>query len=211
MSAAGIQTRSYGDARTRLLEAAMQMIRAQGYAATTVDDICQKAGLTKGAFFHHFRSKEDLAVAAAAHFSQMAGRLFGAAPYRELADPLDRLLGYIDFRTAILAGPVPEFTCLLGTMVQEAYDTHPAIRQACDTYIGAHAAEVAKDIAAAKSLYAPKAEWSAESLALYTQAVLQGAFVLAKSKGGPEVARDCLTHLHRYLLQLFQRPTSKKE
>jgi TetR/AcrR family transcriptional regulator, transcriptional repressor for nem operon len=211
MSAAGIQTRSYGDARTRLLEAAMQMIRAQGYAATTVDDICQKAGLTKGAFFHHFRSKEDLAVAAAAHFSQMAERLFGAAPYREFADPLDRLFGYIDFRTAILAGPVPEFTCLLGTMVQEAYDTHPAIRQACDTYIGAHAAEVAKDIAAAKSLYAPRAEWSAESLALYTQAVLQGAFVLAKSKGGPEVARDCLAHLRRYLLQLFQRPTSKKE
>jgi TetR/AcrR family transcriptional repressor of nem operon len=189
----------------------MQMIRAQGYAATTVDDICQTAGLTKGAFFHHFKSKEDLAVAAAAHFSQMAERLFGAAPYREFADPLDRLLGYIDFRTAILAGPVPKFTCLLGTMVQEAYDTHPAIRQACDTYIGAHAAEVAKDIAAAKSLYAPKAEWSAESLALYTQAVLQGAFVLAKSKGGPEVARDCLAHLHRYLLQLFQRPTSKKE
>jgi TetR/AcrR family transcriptional repressor of nem operon len=176
-----------------------------------VDDICQTAGLTKGAFFHHFKSKEDLAVATAEHFSQMAERLFGSAPYRELADPLDRLLGYIDFRTEILAGPVPKFTCLLGTMVQEAYDTHPAIRQVCDRYIGAHAAEVAKDIAAAKLLYAPKAEWSAESLALYTQAVLQGAFILAKSKGGPEVARDCLAHLRRYLLQLFQRPTSNKE
>jgi TetR/AcrR family transcriptional repressor of nem operon len=70
---------------------------------------------------------------------------------------------------------------------------------------------VAKDVAAAKLLYAPKAEWSAESLAFYTQAVLQGAFILAKSKGGPEVARDCLAHLRRYLLQLFQRPTSKKE
>jgi TetR/AcrR family transcriptional repressor of nem operon len=199
------------DSRTRLLDAAMQVIRAQGYSGTTVDDICSAAGLTKGAFFHHFESKEDLAVAAAAHFSQMAERLFGAAPYRELADPLDRLLGYVDFRTAILAGPVPEFTCLLGTMVQEAYDTHPAIRRACDTYIGAHAAEVAKDIAAAKALYAPAAEWSAESLGLYTQAVLQGAFVLAKSKGGPEVARDCLAHLRRYLLQLFHRPTNKEE
>jgi TetR/AcrR family transcriptional repressor of nem operon len=204
-------SRTQVDARTRLLNAAMQVVREQGYAATTVDDICQTAGLTKGAFFHHFKSKEDLAVAAAEHFSQMAGRLFGSAPYHEFADPLDRLLGYIDFRTQILAGPVPKFTCLLGTMVQEAYDTHPAIRQACDTYIGAHAAEVAKDIAAAKLLYAPKAEWNAESLALYTQAVLQGAFILAKSKGGPEVARDCLAHLRRYLLQLFQRPTSKKE
>src|SRR6516165_9501060 len=93
---------SQSDARTRLLDAAMQVIRAQGYAGTTVDDICGAAGLTKGAFFHHFESKEELAVAAAAHFSQMAERLFGAAPYRELADPLDRVLGYIDFRTAIL-------------------------------------------------------------------------------------------------------------
>jgi TetR/AcrR family transcriptional regulator, transcriptional repressor for nem operon len=204
-------TTTQPDSRTRLLDAAMQVIRARGYSGTTVDDICSAAGLTKGAFFHHFGSKEELAVAAAAHFSQRAERLFGTAPYRELADPLDRLLGYIDFRTALLAGALPEFTCLLGTMVQEAYDTHPAIRQACDTYIGAHAAEVAKDIAAAKALYAPAAEWSAESLGLYTQAVLQGAFVLAKAKGGPEVARDCVAHLRRYLEQLFRRPTSKEE
>jgi TetR/AcrR family transcriptional regulator, transcriptional repressor for nem operon len=92
-------------------------------------------------------------------------------------------------------------------MVQEAYDTHPAIRRACDTYIGVHATGVAADIAAAKALHAPTASWSAESLALYTQAVLQGAFVLAKAKGGPEVARDCVAHLRRYLEFLFQRPT----
>ena len=209
MNAATSQTQP--DARTRLLETAIHVIRAQGYTASTVDDICRAASLTKGAFFHHFKSKEDLAVAAATHFSQMAERLFGDAPYRKLADPLDRLLGYIDFRTAILAGPIPEFTCLLGTMVQEAYYTHPAIRRACDTYISAHAADVAKDIAAAKALYAPDATWSAESLALYTQAVLQGAFVLAKAKGGPEIARDCVAHLRRYIEFLFQRPTSKKE
>jgi TetR/AcrR family transcriptional repressor of nem operon len=211
MSAVASRSRGQPEARTRLLDAAMQVIRTQGYSATTVDDICRAAALTKGAFFHHFKSKEDLGVAAAAHFSQMAERLFGAAPYRELADPLDRLLGYVDFRTSILAGPVPEFTCLLGTMVQEAYDAHPAICRACDAYIGAHVAEVAKDIAAAKARYAPTAEWSGESLALYTQAVLQGAFVLAKSKGGPEVARDCVAHLRRYLLQLFHRPTRKEE
>jgi TetR/AcrR family transcriptional regulator, transcriptional repressor for nem operon len=199
------------ESRTRLLNAAMQVIRAQGYSGTTVDDICTAAGLTKGAFFHHFASKEDLAVAAAAHFSRMAERLFAAAPYRNLTDPLDRVLGYIDFRAAILAGPIPEFTCLLGTMVQEAYGTHPAIGRACDTYISAHVAELAKDITAAKALYAPAAEWCTESLAFYTQAVLQGAFVLAKAKGGPEVARECVTHLRRYFLQLFHRPTSKEE
>ena len=201
-------TKTQPDARIRLLDAAMQVIRAKGYSATTVDDICREAGLTKGAFFHHFKSKEDLAVAAAAHFAQMADGLFGTAPYREAADPLDRLLGYIDFRAAIMDGPIPAFTCLLGTMVQEAYDTHPAIRRACDTYIGAHAAGVAQDIEAAKALYAPQATWSAQSLALHTQAVLQGAFVLAKAQGGPEVARACVAHLRRYIEFLFARPTS---
>ncbi|HEY1545499.1 MAG TPA: TetR/AcrR family transcriptional regulator [Xanthobacteraceae bacterium] len=195
------------DARSRLLDAAMQVIREKGYSATTVDDICGAASATKGAFFHHFKSKEELGVEAAAHFAQMAEQLFGAAPYHELADPLDRLLGYIDFRAAILAGPIAEFTCLLGTMVQETYDTHPAIRIACETYIVRHADRVGKDIADAKALYAPDAPWSAESLGLYTQAVLQGSFVLAKAKGGPQVARDCVDHLRRYILQLFHRPT----
>jgi TetR/AcrR family transcriptional repressor of nem operon len=199
------------DSRTRLLDAAMAVIRAQGYSATTVDDICRAAGLTKGAFFHHFESKEDLAVAAAAHFSAMAERLFGGAPYNKLADPLDRVLGYIDFRSAILEGPIPEFTCLLGTMVQEAYDTHPAIRQACETAIGVNVARLAPDISAAKALYAPEAPWSAESLAFHTQAVLQGAFILAKAKGGPEIARDSVTHLRRYIEYLFHRPTTSSK
>ena len=202
---------SPSDSKTRLLDAAMHLIRAQGYSATTVDDICREAGLTKGAFFHYFASKEDLAVAAAAHFSAMAEGLFGTAPYRELADPLDRLLGYVDFRTAILGGPIAEFTCLLGTMVQEGYATHPPIRTACDTYIRVHATEVAKDIGAAKRLYAPDATWSAESLALYTQAVLQGAFILAKAQNGHEVARECLAHLRRYIAMLFPRPITKEE
>src|SRR5215471_18575370 len=199
------------DARNRLLDAAMKVIRAQGYSATTVDDICREAGLTKGAFFHHFKSKEDLAVAAAAHFSEMAEHLFGTAPYRELADPLDRFLAYVDFRSAILAGPIPEFTCLLGTMVQEAYDSHPVIREACGAHIGAHTADVAKDIAAAKALYAPEATWSAESLALYTQAVLQGAFVLAKAKNASEVGRECLAHLRLYLEHLFRPPAKRSD
>jgi len=211
MSATATKAKVQGDARIALLDAAMHVIRTRGYSATTVDDICGAAGFTKGAFFHHFKSKEDLAVAAAAHFSERAERLFGSAPYHELADPLDRLLGYIDFRSAIIDGPIPEFTCLLGTMVQEAYDTHPAIRRACDTYSSVHVAGLTSDIAAAKARYAPAVTWSAESLALHMQAVLQGAFILAKAKGGAAVARECVAHLRRYLEQLFNQSTSKKE
>ncbi|PZR90408.1 MAG: TetR/AcrR family transcriptional regulator [Hyphomicrobiales bacterium] len=188
----------------------MQVIRAKGYSAMTIDDVCLTAGLTKGSFFHHFKSKEELALAAG-HFAAMADRLFAQAPYRALQDPLDRLLGYVDFRTGILQGSLPEFTCLLGTMVQETFESHPAIRAACDTHISAHAAEVAKDIAAAKLLFAPNATWSAEGLGLYTQAVIQGSFILAKAKNGPEIATECLGHLRRYLEMLFNHPKPKEE
>ncbi|MGH6857574.1 MAG: TetR/AcrR family transcriptional regulator [Methylocella sp.] len=199
------------ESKTRILDAAMQVIRAKGYSATTIDDVCLAAGLTKGSFFHHFKSKEELALAAAGHFASWADRLFAQAPYRVLGDPLDRVLGYVDFRKAILNGPLPERTCLLGTMVQETFESHPAIREACHTHISAHAAEVAKDITAAKLLYAPNATWSAEGLALYTQAVIQGAFILAKAKNGPEIATECLGHLRRYLEMLFNQPNLKEE
>jgi TetR/AcrR family transcriptional regulator, transcriptional repressor for nem operon len=197
--------------KTRMLDAAVQAIRAKGYSAMTIDDVCLAAGLTKGSFFHHFKSKEALALAAAGHFAAMADSLFAQAPYRALHDPLERLLGYVDFRMAILQGRLPEFTCLLGTMVQETFESHPAIREACDAHISAHAAEVAKDIAEAKSRYAPDATWSAEGLGLYTQAVIQGAFILAKAKNGPEIAGECLEHLRRYLQMLFNQPEQQEE
>jgi TetR/AcrR family transcriptional repressor of nem operon len=209
MNAKATRASPQPDARTRLLDAAMQVIREQGYSATTVDDICGAAGLTKGAFFHHFKSKEDLGVAATAHFAEMAEQLFGGAPYHELADPLDRLLGYIDFRAAILTGPIAGFTCLLGTMVQETFETHPAIREVCGRYISAHAAMLARDIAQAKARHAPSASFSAESLALYTQAVIQGAFILAKARNGPQIAGECLDHLRRYIEMLFNKSANR--
>ena len=123
--------------KVRLLDAALRVIRSKGYAATRIEDICDAAALTKGSFFHHFRGKEELALAAAGHFGGMADGVFSTAPYQAHADPLDRLLGYIDFRIAILQGELPDYTCLLGTLVQEVYDTHPAIREACDTQLRA--------------------------------------------------------------------------
>lgn len=191
------------DTRTRLLDAALHVMRLKGFAATTVDDICRAAKLTKGSFFHHFASKEALGIAAAGHFASMAAGLFAAAPFAKLEDPVDRLLGYVDFRAAILAGPTCEFSCLLGTFVQELYETHPAIRAACESHLDGHIAALTKDVAAAKARHAPGAPWSPEGVATHMQAVLQGALILAKAKGGPAVAVESLGHLRRYLSMLF--------
>jgi TetR/AcrR family transcriptional repressor of nem operon len=197
-------------AKRKLLDAAVHVIRAKGYSATSVDDLCKAAGVTKGAFFHHFASKENLAVAAAEYWSEFTGELFKSAPYQSHKDPLDRLLGYVDFRREILRGDLADFTCLLGTMVQEAYETSPKIRRACDASISSHADTVAMDIAAAKKLYAPGATWSASELVLFMQAVIQGAFILAKAKHGAKAAQASLVHLKRYIEFLFGKSTDSR-
>ena len=190
-------------ARMKLLDAALGVVRRQGYAATSVDELCATAGVTKGAFFHHFPSKEALGVAAAEHWSQVTSEFFRHAPYHKHADPLDRVLGYIDFRRAILQGGLPEFTCFVGTMVQEAYGSHPAIRDACARSITGHAQTLEADIEAAMRNHGIAGEFTAQSLALHTQAVIQGAFVVAKATGGPEAAAQSIDHLRRYVELLF--------
>lgn len=195
--------------RLRLLEAALTVIRTKGYAAARVEDVCAEAGLTKGSFFHHFRSKEELAIAAAAHWSEMTGRLFAGAPYHGHEDPLDRVLGYVDFRRSLLEGALPEFTCLVGTMVQEVYATDPAIARACADSIEGHAATLEADIDAARAAYGVHGAWTTRGLALHTQAVLQGAFILAKAEGGPAIAAESVDHLHRYISLLFGRDPAR--
>ena len=193
-------------AKQVLLDAALNVIRAKGYSATTVDDLCRAAGVTKGAFFHHFASKEALAVAAADHWSATTGRLFEEAPYHALADARQRVLGYLDFRAALLQGKVADFTCLVGTMVQEVHDSSPAIRNACAHSITRHAATLEADIAQALAGCGQAGRVDAHSLALHTQAVLQGAFVLAKATQDVAVAAASIAHLRCYLEFLFDGP-----
>ena len=203
------RTRNSLETKSKLIDAARDLIRAKGYSATTVDDICHAAGVTKGGFFHHFESKDQLGVAAAEHFSAMAEVLFANAPYNALKDPRDRLFGYIDFRIGMFEYEIGQYTCLLGTMVQETYATHPAVRDACEAGMASHITNLARDIEAAKKLYAPNASWTPESVGYFIQSVLQGAFIFAKAKQNPEVAVESMMHLRRYLESLFH--TTKKE
>jgi TetR/AcrR family transcriptional regulator, transcriptional repressor for nem operon len=193
------------ESKTKLLGAALQVIRGKGYAGTTVDDICHAAGVTKGSFFHHFKSKDDLALAAVAYWGTMTDQFFAAAPYRKVDDPLERLLGYVDFRASIASGELAEFTCLLGTLVQETYLTHPEIRAACERGLASHIAELTRDVEAAKLRYAPDAAWSAASVGYFMQSVLQGSFIFAKAQRSSEVVREDMEHLRRYLESLFGR------
>lgn len=203
--------RDPADTRRRIVDAAIRIIREKGYVATTIDDLCGAAGVSKGAFFHHFADKQAVALAAAAEFSARAEGLFEAPTIAGAASARDRIFAYLALRKALLHGDVVEFTCLFGTMVQEVWVTHPTLREACALAIGSHAGGLVADLAAAKAIHAPQADWTPESLAFHTQAVIQGAFVLAKASGDAAVAVDSLTHLERYLGCLLPQSVIEEE
>jgi TetR/AcrR family transcriptional repressor of nem operon len=201
------------ESKLRLLDATLKIVRTKGYSATRIEDVCAEAGLTKGSFFHHFKSKEDLALAAAALWDARTVERFAAAPYHRATDPVSRLIAYVEFRKAMLTGDLPDLTCFAGTIVQEAYRTHPDVSAACARSITGQAKALEADIREEMRHQGIRASWTAESLALHILAVIQGSYILAKAHGSGAVAIECLDHLRRYIELLFsqagQRRTSR--
>jgi len=81
-------TKQLPETKRKLVDAGVALMRQRGFSATTVDDICAEAGVTKGGFFHYFKSKDDLATAAVTRFYDMKAKQFADAPFRNLADPV---------------------------------------------------------------------------------------------------------------------------
>ncbi|CAM3063373.1 TetR/AcrR family transcriptional regulator [Sphingomonas antarctica] len=186
--------------RERLLEAATDSIRNRGFAATSVDDLCAAVGVTKGAFFHHFKSKEALGIAVAARWGEIGKQLIDLV---HGTTPRDRVLAYLDLRSQLIEGGTDEFSCLAGTLAQEVHISHPAIRDAAAQAIETTAATVEPDLAAALTDAGRKGV-SPTGLALHIQAVLQGAYVVAKAKNDAGAARDSVAHLKRYVAMLLE-------
>jgi TetR/AcrR family transcriptional regulator, transcriptional repressor for nem operon len=192
------------DARRALLDAALGLFRAKGYTATTVDDLCAAAGVTKGAFFHHFATKEALGVAAVQHWSAVTDALFAAAAYHQHADPVDRVLAYLDLRADLVQGSAAEYSCVAGTVVQEIFASHPAIRDAAGASILGGAAHIECHVAEALAQH-PACGLTARGVSLHIQAVIQGAFVVGKALDDTDQVRETVRLLRGWVAHIFGR------
>lgn len=190
--------------KAKLLDAAQRLMLAKGFPATTVDEICQEAGLTKGSFFHYFESKEDLGRAT---LERYAGRGLGSlesAPFRRESDPLKRIIASIDFWIDRIKDPSMECGCLLGNFAQELSDTHPAIRAQCARYFDQWTGMLRQDFDEAKALYRPRARIDTQGLAEHYVAAVEGGLLLTKASRDRKVFERNLTHLKRYVQSVFE-------
>src|ERR1700712_4335434 len=83
--------------RIRLLDATVECLISYGYSGTTTQRVAEMAGVTRGAQVHHFRSKEDLVVAAIEHLAQQRAQsaIRGAGRVQGGADSAAMVLDYI--------------------------------------------------------------------------------------------------------------------
>src|SRR5436190_6027470 len=77
--------------KRRLIEAAIRLMLRQGFSATTVDQVCAEAGLTKGSFFHYFKSKDEVGEDVLDYFFEQQQQQFAGAKFSTLCDTLEKL------------------------------------------------------------------------------------------------------------------------
>jgi TetR/AcrR family transcriptional regulator, transcriptional repressor for nem operon len=198
--------RPRGPARDQLLEAAQRLLLERGYEAAALDDVCTRAGVTKGGLFYHFESKEQLAAAAIEHFyGQLIDKgrhAVGAGP----TDPAQLLWRYLDAVVALLQDRLLSRGCLLGAMALQTPRTHPAVAVAAQTALGDWKATLTELIAAAARHRSVSVD--AGELADGLLAAIEGGLLLDRDKPTNPAAVAAVTHFGHYLrLTLTQGAT----
>jgi TetR/AcrR family transcriptional repressor of nem operon len=189
--------------RQKLIQGATELIRKKGYVATTLDHVCQHSAVTKGAFFHHFKTKEELAEACLVAWDSMAAAMEEGAPYQRMASGRAKAIGYMEFFIGVFDDPKILKSCLAGTTAQEVSDTNPALRDAANVcFQNAEKRFQALLDDACKTLRKPV---DTASLAALWVATIQGSLILFKASQDPFVIRRNLKHLKQYIAGFLPR------
>jgi TetR/AcrR family transcriptional regulator, transcriptional repressor for nem operon len=170
--------------KERILAGAKELFLARGYTATTVDAICEKAGLTKGSFYYFFESKEDLGLGVLDWSLRQSTQMLASASYARILDPLEKAFAFLEH----LEKCSPEIWsggCLLGSFSLELADTNSRMQQAVSDMFQAVADDFAKQLQPIAAQCTGKQAHSANELADTLLGILEGSIILAKAHRDP--------------------------
>lgn len=188
--------------RDNLIAIARDLIIDRGFSAMSVSTVCAAAKVTKGSFFHHFSSKDELGEVVLEKFWKDVQERHAKAGYLQAGNPLDVLYSYIDH--AIETYQDPEFRgCLLAVFTSELKETHPALYAKSIPYFVEWKAEVEELLRNAAKFFQPRGPFDATIWAeLYISAV-EGVLILAKAENNPQVIARVLNLFRDQLKLLF--------
>jgi TetR/AcrR family transcriptional repressor of nem operon len=188
---------AHGTAKEKLTRAALELMLSRGYTATTVDEICGRAGLTKGSFYHCFTTKEDIGVAALELFHEDAFKR-SAGTYTAIKDPVERAFGFLDHVEAA-AKDIWGAGCLLGNFALELADTNPIIRKKVSGLLTKSTDDLARIFEPIAKLRKKGQGHSAVELAEHYLALIEGAIVLGKAHDDWKRIPKGIRQFRRYL------------
>lgn len=170
--------------RERILATAETIILQKGYTGTSLDDILDKAAITKGGFFYHFNGKSELARALVQHYLAEDQAMFNRLQERADAlseDPLQRLLIFLH----LLAEGVIDMTevhpgCLAAAFTYEIQPFDDEIREQLTSGILAWRSMIAVRLETILAKRKPCLPVDVEALADMFTSVIEGGIILAR-------------------------------
>lgn len=173
--------------RGALVDAMRRVALSKGFPATTVDEVCELAGVTKGSFYHHFSGKDDLGAAALESYFDDVVAAFSAGEWSAVADPVDRLQAFLAHAGEVCVGPVMVYGCLIGTFTLDMAESSPDLRQRLSAMFAALRDVVAGLVGAAARHRGRQVD--ADLFGDQFLAILEGSIVLAKAHADPTIPR----------------------
>jgi len=196
--------------RERILEAAQHLVIENGFTATSVDQVIKVAGTSKGAFFHHFDSKLDLARAlteryVVADIGHLRAALDSTAA---IADPAERVVAFVRyFEEAAEEVMSAQSNCLYVAVLTEQQLVSNGTADLINHAIEVWRREIA-DLLSAAATSRDLDLGDVQALADHVFVTFEGAFLLCRSTGAPEHMRVQLGVLRRLLGVALRSPST---
>jgi TetR/AcrR family transcriptional regulator, transcriptional repressor for nem operon len=191
----------------RILDAAESLIMTQGFAGTSIDDILKKAELTKGAFFHHFKGKGDLARALVEHHARKDLAMFedfAARAEAESADPLEQVFKFLEFfEKSVSDSDDPSPGCMYAVYTYESMQFEPSIRVFVADILRQWTSIYVRKFQDVLDRYKPALPVTARQLAEMIVSVVEGGLILQRAYGDVRMTPRQSEQFRNYLVLLF--------
>lgn len=189
--------------RQKLLDIAKQSMMMRGYNATSVEDICKQGGVTKGAFFHYFKTKEALGEAVLRDYWLTRYSQFGRSGWMKAPTPLAQISGFLRVISDVFMHDPNGFTCLAGSFTQELATTHPNFRVLVSELFTEWTGQIKPILDTAKTRASHPESIDIDLIADHIIVVVEGALVLAIAKADGNIIARHITFLESMLQTLF--------